>query len=508
MKKRLDNIVPELNNAQKRALFKLAVDMVKADKYIHGNEVSMLDAMQQSCGIATEELEFIHYLSLQQAIASLRNVSSECRGAILDVLESIVGADNDVDEREKILLSAVKLSLGDDSLSWSTVISTTDGQAECTSRQVVYLEKKHCDEAHKVFSDRYDNLLLTKALNDVGLQLFYLPSVVEELGRQWDAVGTADSKFRLLRRSMEFIVPAGDRAKLDDLSNILKGLDTETFYRVVCSRCNIDVSSLPYNAFLMIKIQDSYMLDDDGRMMRGNDFLCIDISTELKRRILHFVELLDTPVCLLSYEGYYRILYDYLSSESAIMSDVVMNGRYDFCLKQLGYEKLKLESAPQAKTFYLLLLRYGRRGVSQECFEQALAYLENDAADELMPDGNFDILSSSRLLVAKGEEWAQVICNLMAIYEFISTKDSSNSSFLGYIANIIRHRSSLKSYINKAFMGVHGLAGKENYCVKFDSVSKSYFLPLDSACFYLQRSSMDASVAISETELWRRLSVD
>ena len=154
MKKRLDNIVPELNNAQKRALFKLAVDMVKADKYIHGNEVSMLDAMQQSCGIATEELEFIHYLSLQQAIASLRNVSSECRGAILDVLESIVGADNDVDEREKILLAAVKLSLGDDSLSWSTVISTTDGQAECTSRQVVYLEKKHCDEAHKVFSDR------------------------------------------------------------------------------------------------------------------------------------------------------------------------------------------------------------------------------------------------------------------------------------------------------------------------------------------------------------------
>ena len=132
------------------------------------------------------------------------------------------------------------------------------------------------------------------------------------------------------------------------------------------------------------------------------------------------------------------------------------------------------------------------------------------AKDTILVTGGTGYIGSHTVyeLVAKGEEWAQVICNLMAIYEFISTKDSSNSSFLGYIANIIRHRSSLKSYINKAFMGVHGLAGKENYCVKFDSVSKSYFLPLDSACFYLQRSSMDASVAISETELWRRLSVD
>ena len=506
MIKTLDNIVPILNNAQKRALFKLAVDMVKADKYIHSNEVMFLNDLQQSFGIAGEELELIHYISLQQAIALLSGVDKECRKIILGVFESIVGVDNDIDERENMLLAAVKLVLGEESSSWSTIVSATGGEAECTPRQVVYLEKQYCDEAHSVLNDRYDNLLLTKALNDVGLQLFYLPAVVEELGHHWGAAGNADNKFQLLRRSMEFIVPAGDRAKLNDLSNQLKGLDVETFYKVVCSRCNIEVSSMPFNAFLMLKVQDSYLPDDDGHMNRSSDFLCIDVSTEIKRRVLHFVELLDTPVCLLSYEGYYRMLYDYLSSESAVMSDIVINEKYDFCFKQLGYEKLKFESAPQAKTLYLLLLRYGKKGVGHECFEQALSYLESEASAELMPGGVFDVVHCVGVLDAKGTQWACLLRNIMTIYESISTKDSSSASFLGYIANIIRHRSSLKSYINKAITSVQGLACKENYCVKFDPAFKYYYLPIDSSYFYMvQPLCGSALIKLEDSELWRKL---
>lgn len=501
----IDNIVSRLSSAQKRALFKLAVDIVKADKCIHSSEVSFLGRLQAMCGVSGEELELIHYLSLQQAINSLKGLDERQRKGIVDVLESIVGVDNDVDEREKKLLAAVKLSLGSESSEWSAVVSAAGSEAECTTSQIVYLEKAYCGEAHRVLDDRYDNLLITKALNDAGLHLFYLPAVVAELGKHWNGTDSVDTKFALLCRSMEFIVPSGDKAKLQGLGALLENLSTDTFCKVVCSRCNIDIVSLPFEAFMMIKIQDGYMLDDDGSMVRSNDFLCIDISHNLKHRILHFVGMLESPLCLLPYEGYYRILYDYLSSESEIISDVVIDDRYDFRLKELGNEKLVFESAPQAKTLYLLLLRYGRQGVSQECFEQALAYLESDEVGELMPSGKFDIIQCKAFLAAKNADWALLISNLMTIYESLSTKDSASVGFVGYIANIIRHRSSIKNYINKAFMSVRHLAGKENYCIVFDQADRKYRLPIDAAFFYVQRAGIIENITVSDT--WKKLSI-
>ena len=501
----LDNIVLELSNAQKRALFKLAVDIVKADKCIHSNEVSFLNRLQTMCGVSGDDLELIHYISLQQAICSLKGLDIGYRKAIVDVLESIVGVDNDIDEREKVLLAAVKLVLGCESSSWSTIVSAAGSDAECTFRQIVYLERQYCDEAHRVLSDRYDNLLISKALNDVGLQLFYLPAVVNELGGQWNKTDSSDTKYALLCRSMEFIVPSGDKSKLHTLGTLLECLDTETFCKVICSRCNIDIAAVPFAAFMMVKIQDASMLDDDGGMVKCDDFLCIDISSDIKQRILHFVGLLETPVCSLSYEGYYRILYDYLSSESTIMSDVILDVRRDFRLKELGNEKLMFESAPQAKTLYLLLLRYGKRGVSQECFEKALAYLESDNVAELIPDGQVDIVRCRSVLAAKNASWAQLVANLMTIYEYMSTKDSTNVSFLGYVANIIRHRSSLKNYINKAFMGVRHLANRENYCVMFEPAAKRYLLMLDASFFHVQHAGTLENVA--ESEIWKKLLV-
>ena len=57
----------ELTEIQKQALFKLAVDLVKADRQIHRDEVWLLDRLQRTCGIGVGQLEFIHYISLQQA---------------------------------------------------------------------------------------------------------------------------------------------------------------------------------------------------------------------------------------------------------------------------------------------------------------------------------------------------------------------------------------------------------------------------------------------------------
>ena len=498
------NLKSDLSDIQKRALFKLAVDLVKADKQIHKDEVSLLDNLQRACDIGVSDLEFIHYISLQQAIACLQTVTSECKQEIVDILTSIVGADSDIDSRESLLLTAIRLSLEDVSHSWSMVVSTSDIEAECLSNQIVYLEREQCEQVNSVLNDKYDFLLLTKALNDVGLNLFYLPNVVEELERQWEAVDNKNSHFDFLRRSMEFIVPVGDRARLSDLSNTLSKLDTKTFYKVVATRYRLNQDSIPYAGFLMVKIGDNYLLEDDGRLVKMVDFLCIDISEQVKHRILHFVKMLEQNVNLISYEGYYRLLYDYLSSESKIASAVLIDRKGDFRLADLENIMLKFESAPQAKSLYLLLLYYGRAGVSQACIESALGYLNNAEILAVMNSEQFSVERLKLSLLEYKSDWANLIYNLIVIYEHLSTKDSSKGAFLGYISKILRHRSTLKNYVNTGFADIHHLANGEQYCIKFDKALKAYYVDLALSTIVMER--MDGTIQpIAESELWRKL---
>ena len=52
-----------LSSVQKRALFKLAVDLAKADKQIHGNEVALLSSLQEELNVSNEDLEETSYTS-------------------------------------------------------------------------------------------------------------------------------------------------------------------------------------------------------------------------------------------------------------------------------------------------------------------------------------------------------------------------------------------------------------------------------------------------------------
>lgn len=494
----------ELSDTQKRALFKLAVDLVKADKQIHRDEVSLLDKLQSACCIDAADIEFIHYISLQQALLSLQGLSEAEKHEVIEVLESVIGVDNDIDKRESLLLSAIKLCLDSQSSGWSMVISTSDIEAECLSEQIVYLERKSCQSVDSVLNDKYDYLLLTKALDDVGLHLFYLPKVIGDLERQWNLIDNQGAQLQFLRRSMEFIVPVGDGKRLEDLNNTLRDVDTKRFYKVICSRYNIRPDAIPYDGFLMVKVADNYLLEDDGKLVKTVDFLCIDISESVKQRILHFVGLLEQTVNLISYEGYYRILYDYLSSEAKIMSSVVIDHKGDFRLADLDNMVLKFESAPQAKSFYLLLLRYGKAGIKQECFEKALGYLDNIELSAMLQGQDFDIESFKYNLLRLGSDWAKVIYNLIVIYEHFSTKDSSKRSFLSYISKIIRHRSSMKNYINSGFTAVYHLASQERYCVRFDKQSKSYCLDISPSMLQIEGVN-GAIMPLVEHALWCKL---
>lgn len=472
---------------QKRAIMHLAVDLAKADRQIHAGEVSLLNDFQKKLGMKDDELEMIHYMSFQECIAVLDGLEDHVKEGVIQMFESIIEADVDVDVRERILLSAIRMALSENSRQWTRILSVSGVETDCSSSQIIYLEKRRCDSSRKILDDDFNNLLLAKALNDVGLQLFYLPRVKKVID-----VG-------LLCKSMDYILPTGSRCSVADLDSV----DSMSLFGAFCSTYRLSPGSVGFDAFLMLKLQEGEVLNDEGALTRSMDFICMDVSSGLKDRVAHFVNLLDAPGERLSYDGYYRLLYDHLMSASSVASRIFIDGQFGFYLTDAGNQKLCFESAPQAKTLYLLLLRYGVSGVSQECFDEALKYL--DASKEVFGETAWNYLAFMNRLAATGTRATRLIADIMKIYAQVSTKDPEKEGFLNYIYTIIKQRSALKNYISGGFSSVIHLLDKDKYCVSFNNDTRSYQLSVDVSLIYIEENGR--VVCLTESDFWNRLSV-
>lgn len=496
----------DLTDLQKKAIFKIAIELVKADNQIHKNEVAILDELQARFQLSQDELDATHYISLEGAVNTLRDLPSDTKEDILSIFENIVRVDNDVDFGENLLLSALKIILSDVSKPWSGIISVPGVEAEVSRNQIVYLEEDYCQDVHDVFDDENDFLLISKALGDIGFQLFNLSNVKAELEQRWGVNEDVDSKYDLLQRSVGYLVPSGDKEKIKNLSSILEVLDARTFYKIVLSRYKITPDRIPSKSFLLLKVRDCYVLDDDDVLRKTVDFLYLDISKDVKKRILSFVSIFDVKVYQLSYEGYYKILFDYLSSESKMMSHVELDTRLRFYLKDIDKTpQIAFESSPQSRSFYLLLLKYGQSGVSQSLFEEAIEYLQNLNEKKYVTKRGLDLLSLETDLLRQKSESTILIYNIIKIYSFISTKDTDDTAFLKYILNILQHRSSLKNYVNNGFMSVARLANKEQYCIAFNNVTKSYYVPISPSMFEIVDYYNQFAQKLSSSKFWKEL---
>ena len=493
----LDSI--NLGGTQRRAVMKLAVELVKADDRIHSKEVAVLDELQSGLGLDQEELDLTHYLSLESAVDCLKNLEEEPTRRIINLFNEIMCSDNDIDFEENLLLSSISMSCGIGSRDWCRILSADAAESEAPEKQIVFLEGQTSEAAHLVLDDKYDNLLISKAFGDIGIEFFYLPDIIREFGQHLED----DDKFGLLQRSMEYLVPAGDKIKLNNLKESLATLDTGTFYHLILSRFNIAPERIPYPAFLLTKIRDSHILDDSDTMRRTVDFLCINLSSEVKKRILAFVSRFDERCDRLSYKGYYRFLYDYLSSEAKTANPITINAKGDFILE--SGDIIRFKSAPQAKTLYLLLLSRGGKGISQADFNKAVSFLKAlDINEYLTTSGDFDFPRFNEYLAGKGEEYAHLILDTITIYRTLSTKDCRKKTYLEYIQSILQHRSSLKTYINTGFASARKLANPELFMVRFDIEALTYSIPASPSLF---TSSLEGSstVPMTDSPLWKAI---
>lgn len=495
------NGLQSLTPIQKRALLKIAIELVKADNKIHSKEVSVLNTLQESLGLPQEELDLIHYIPLADAVAVVEQMDGTEVTAVLDIYNSIMKVDSDVDFEENLLYAAVTTACLPKSSRWACILSVPDLDADLTDRQIVFLEKTYSEGAHRVLDDKYDNLLISKAFGDIGLRLFYLPNVLDDLGLSGN---DPNGRFGLLQKSMGYLMPAGDMIKIDGLKESLGSFDSETFFKVVISRFGLSPGVFPFHAFLLIKIRSGVVLDDENTMHHSTDFFCLDISTDVKHRILSFVSLFGDDSYLLPYEGYYRILFDCFSSESKLNSEIRLDRDLHFALPSFGGKRIQFESSPQARTLYLLLLKFGQNGISQETFHYAIQYLKSPDALSFIREDGYDPDDFAARLLDGDEEWRKVIYDTIRIYRSVSTKDERHPRFLSYIASILSHRSTLKTYLNQGFDAVQDLSDKQMYHVRFDKKTKTYRIGIGLSMFLIEEGGQ-TPVALSESRFWKSL---
>lgn len=488
-----------LSYMHKLSVLRLAVDLIKADNQIFGEEVAVLTQLQNQFGLSQQDVDGIHYITLQQAIEALKDLDAEAASAVVGLMNQIMCVDNDIDYEENILLTSVKMSIAAGSKGWCNVVSASNVMDETSKKQIMYLEDTPSAPAHMVFDDKYDRLLITKAFNDLGLDFFYLPDAIGGMNASGGLGEKANSS--LLKLAMRYLVPSAV-ASSDDMEE--GSFNPQEFYYFLLSRYNISPETIGSHSFLMLKIRDSYYLDDDNNLAKAVDFFVLDLSEDVKRRIYKFVSNFDKKGNPISYEGCYKILCDYLSSEAKTVSHVVLDAKYEFCLKDAQRSPVVFESSPQARTFYLLLLKYGETGIPQHLFDEALELLRRTDRKDYLCDGIFDLSSFKSFLHKEGTEVSLLIYNAITIYSAISTKDTENIKFLDYIEKIFHYRSALKHYINKGFGDVEKLSGLSDFSITFDSQMKIYRVPVSLSKFLIEMPDGSLQDLVASV-LWNNL---
>jgi hypothetical protein len=483
----------KLSPVQNRALFKLAVDLVKADDQIHYDEIAVLHDLQTQCNITADEIELIHYISLQEAIDILSLIDQETIDEIIETLSNIISIDNDIDYRENLLLSSIKLCLNKH--NGFKIISTQDATIDCDFNQMIYLEHQPCACARTFFQDTYDYMMFVNALSKINIQFFYLPRIIELL--QSDK-RNSNSFLQTLQHSIHYIVPSHNTTDIEQLDDTLQDVDVVGFTKLVETKINIQPEQVRMEAYLLVMIHDSNIFDDENICHRNKDFLCINVSENPKLRVLQFIELMLQPQQTISYHGYYRLLFDFLNSGTPITSNILIKSNHSFVLEDLGNMDIHFKSAPQAKTFYLLLLFCGKSGINQKLCEKA-----QKECDRLLEKNTYDILDLKLLLLQQHTEEAITIYNTIIIYETISHKNVDSHRMLEYVRSILCHRSSLKNYINTTFLGIENLANKEMYLIKYNKLSETYHLDLNSIWIQIEQSSN--KIPITESKMWQKL---
>jgi len=100
-------MVAPLTTLQKKSLFKLLLDMMKADNHVALSEFVYLKEMRYEIGISQSEILEAEKFSVMESLANLMDMTIEDKKKVQSYLQKMLHADDIVNKNEVKLLKLV-----------------------------------------------------------------------------------------------------------------------------------------------------------------------------------------------------------------------------------------------------------------------------------------------------------------------------------------------------------------------------------------------------------------
>ena len=100
-------MIAALTPLKKRTIFKIAVELIKADDRIHSKEISFLERLQRELELSQEDIDLTHYITLSEAVSSINELDEEQIDYVMKQFNRIMRADSDIAMKENLLLTAI-----------------------------------------------------------------------------------------------------------------------------------------------------------------------------------------------------------------------------------------------------------------------------------------------------------------------------------------------------------------------------------------------------------------
>lgn len=406
-----------MSRAKEISILRLVIDLIKADNKIHREEVAWIEALNARYAYSEEELRATHDLTFVEAVTALQQLDIVERNEVIALLQEIILIDDEVDTSENLLLATIRMALQEETHHRVQLLTADASHFRGYDRQLIYLEQ--CDSAVKETIER-EYATITQALRSCDIEFFFMPRVVQFLAQSQAYVNPA----------IELLIPTFSSIKSGSEYELVEQCHTTDFCAYMSGLMGRE--TMPYETFLMIKIEDACINDN-----YKTHFLCIDCSDDVVGVINYLVQALTCNFLprIIPYEGCYRTFFDMVSVQSKQNYDMLLAGD-TFYLS--GREKIALNiRGSERKTLFALFLIYGSGGIGNEAFatlskdnrlgREVIAiyrYFANEKNDMLVEDA----------LTANREP--AVITNLRDI--------AKRNSHIGYIKKAFTSIASLK----------------------------------------------------------------
>ena len=370
---------------QRVAIARLISDIIKADKIIDENEISLLLKLEEKYSITSQCLVDAQKVSFSDAINELLDLRADIKKDIKDDLFKMAGVDGNRSPKEALLLLAIDLCLCSED-NRATVFSCPVGKVDLDNPYVVYVESQYDGDLNEEIQKSYRHI--ANSLKLANFEFVYIPKIVNSFNQR-----DKDYTYNVLR----YMSPELSSQEIKGVIDGVSKTTTASFCRDIISKKMGSDQMDGTEPGLLVNIGYSYVpyCAKDADAKEFIDFLKIDIAVDnsVEEEVNQFIDKYslyttakeslhgNRPEDGLRYFGFYKALLDFLiytkdRTESSIILD-----HYRRTILFKDYNGLEIKLSPKEfATYYLILKEY------KDSIDEGLPISASDKKKEKLND--------------------------------------------------------------------------------------------------------------------------